>query len=63
MIFCKKCNGRMFVDRQYSNINHLETFCMSCGFRNFFHPPSGSERGRWLLQKEKSRASSTITNL
>jgi 5-methylcytosine-specific restriction endonuclease McrA len=63
MIFCKRCNGRMFVDRQYSNVNHLETFCMLCGSRNFFHPPSESERGRWLLQKEKSRASSTITTL
>ena len=63
MIFCKKCNGRMFVDRQYSSVDHLETFCMLCGSRNFFHPPSESGQGRWILQKEKSRANNTITNL
>ena len=63
MIFCKKCNVRMFVDRQYSSVDHLETFCMLCGSRNFFHPQSESGQGRWILQREKSRANNTITTL
>jgi hypothetical protein len=63
MVFCKKCKGRMFVDRQYSTTEHIEIFCMLCGARTFFHPPSESEQGRWILLKEKSRAKNTITNL
>jgi hypothetical protein len=63
MISCNKCKGRMFVDRQYSSIDHLEIFCVLCGSRVFFHPPLESEQGRWILQKEKSRANSTITRL
>jgi hypothetical protein len=53
----------MFVDRQYTTGEHLETFCVLCGSRTFFHPPSESEQGRWILQKERSRASTTITSL
>jgi hypothetical protein len=53
----------MFVDRQYSTNEHMEIFCMMCGSRVFFHPPSESEQGRWILQREKSRANSTITTL
>lgn len=63
MISCKKCNGRMLIDRQYNNVDHLETFCISCGMRIFFHPPTESEEGRWLLAKELFRAKSTITKL
>jgi hypothetical protein len=60
---CKKCGGRVFVDRQYTSVDHLETFCILCGTRNFFHPPSQSLEGRWLLEKEKSRVKNTITSL
>ena len=63
MISCKKCKGRIFVDRQYSSAQHMETYCMVCGERRFFHPPTGSEEGRWLLAKEILRAKSTITKL
>lgn len=62
-MFCRKCNGRVFIDRQFSNIDHMETFCIMCGSRKFFHPPSESAEGRWLLEKEKLRAKHTITNL
>jgi len=60
---CKRCNGRVFVDRQYSSIDHLETFCVMCGDRKFFHPPIDTSEGRWLLAKEKLLAKSTITTL
>jgi hypothetical protein len=63
MINCKKCGGRLFIDRQYSGVQHIETYCIVCGSRNFFHPPTESEEGRWLLAKELSRAKHTITRL
>ena len=53
----------MFIDRQYTTFEHMETYCISCGLRKFFHPPRDSEEGRWLLQKELSRAKLTITTL
>jgi len=63
MISCKKCKGRIFVDRQYSSTQHIETYCMGCGQRKFFHPPTESEEGKWLLAKEILRAKNTITKL
>ena len=63
MLRCNKCNGRMFVDRQYNSISHLETYCMFCGSRNFFNPPQNYQEGRWLLQKEILRAKNTISPL
>jgi hypothetical protein len=63
MIFCKKCKGKIFIDRQYSQINHLETYCIGCGLRTFYHPPAESKEGKWLLEKELLRAKLTITSL
>jgi predicted alternative tryptophan synthase beta-subunit len=55
MVFCKKCKGRMFVDRQYLQRTYRNILHVVWG-KKFFHPPSESEQGRWILQKEKSRA-------
>lgn len=63
MLKCDKCNGRVFLDRQYSSISHLETFCMLCGTRKFYNPPQDSSEGRWILQKEISLAKNTIVSL
>ncbi len=63
MINCKKCNGRVFIDRQYTEINHIELYCIVCGSRFFFHPPSQTLEGRWLLKKEQLRAKSTMSYL
>ncbi len=63
MISCKKCNGRMFVDRQYTELNHLEIYCISCGLRVFFHPPSHTSEGQWLLKRELLRAKNTMSHL
>jgi len=63
MMSCKKCKGRMFVDRQYTEINHLEVYCMKCGTRFFFHPPSHTLEGQWLLKKELLRAKNTMSHL
>ena len=63
MLKCTKCGGRVFVDRQYTTVDHLETACILCGERKFYHPPSSTKEGQWILQKEKFRAKLTITNL
>lgn len=38
---CRKCGGRVCVDRIFSEKKHLELFCMLCG-------------KRWMLDKEKN---------
>ena len=63
MIKCNKCSGRMFIDRIYSAINHLEVYCVLCGNRKFFNPPQNSKEGQWLLKKEQLRAKGTISSL
>lgn len=63
MLRCKRCKSRMFLDRQYSKPEYLETYCLTCGYRVFFNPPSASSEGIWLLQREKLRAKSTISPL
>lgn len=63
MLKCNRCNGRVFIDRQYTSIDHLETFCVQCGERKFYHPPKNSKEGQWLLQKEILRAKATMTSL
>jgi hypothetical protein len=63
VMHCGKCNGRMFVDRQYSSQIHIETYCICCGSRKFFHPPSDSKEGRWILNQENLRAKTTIVSL
>jgi len=60
---CLRCNGRMFIDRQHSNIDHIETYCISCGSRKYFHPPKESSEGAWLLKKELLRAKATMSSL
>jgi predicted nucleic-acid-binding Zn-ribbon protein len=60
---CEKCRNRMFVDRQYTTIDHVEIFCLTCGFRKFFNPPSSSRVGLWILQQEKLLVKNTITPL
>ena len=63
MLKCFRCDGRMFLDRQYSTVGHLETYCMKCGSRSFFHPPQESLEGQWLLKKEVSRVKATMSSL
>ena len=63
MLNCKKCKGRVFVDRQFNSVMHIETYCVRCGDRKFYHPPQDTTEGRWLLLNEKFRAKNTITSL
>ncbi len=63
MIRCKKCLRKMIIDRVYNSVSHMEIYCIICGSRRFFHPPSDSKEGKWLLEKEIERAKSTMTLL
>lgn len=63
MLNCTRCKGRMFVDRQYTSIQHIEIYCVRCGERKFYNPPQNSSEGRWILQKEILLAKSTIVSL
>lgn len=47
---CKKCTGRVFLDRTFSDNQSFETYCMMCGDRKFIS--KDSEFGRWLSEKE-----------
>ena len=63
MLICSKCKSRMFIDRTFSSVNHLEVYCLTCGSRKFLNPPENSKEGRWLLKKEQLRAKATISPL
>lgn len=51
MMFCKKCNGRVFVDRVFSQKLHVELFCLMCGKRWMINKDR-SPLGQWLEKKE-----------
>ena len=42
MMKCKRCNGRVFVDRVYSQNLRVELFCIMCG-------------KRWMIKKDTNR--------
>lgn len=47
---CKKCEGRVFLDRTYSEKQHIELFCIMCG-------------ARWMLDKNKNRFAAWLTKM
>ena len=49
----------MFVDRVYTAHNHVETFCIKCGNRKFYHN-SQSKEALWLMETEKTRIKALI---
>jgi hypothetical protein len=51
MMSCKKCGGRVFVDRVFSQKLHVELFCIMCGKRWMINKDR-SALGRWLEQRE-----------
>jgi predicted nucleic acid-binding Zn-ribbon protein len=64
MLKCEKCGGRVFIDRMYNAENHIETFCVICGQRKFYHNWHERDRkAQWLLEVEKARAKLTISQL
>lgn len=53
-MWCKKCSGRVFVDRVFSQKLHVELFCVMCGKRWIINKET-SRFGKWLEKKEKEQ--------
>ena len=51
-MWCKKCNGRVFIDRVFSQKLHAELFCILCGRRWMVNKETNA-LGRWLDQKDR----------
>lgn len=54
MMKCKKCEGRVFVDRVFSQKLHVELFCIMCGKRWMINKDT-SPLGRWLEKVEQEK--------
>ena len=50
-MWCGKCNGRVCVDRVFSQKLHMELFCIMCGRRWMINKET-SKFGKWLDEKE-----------
>lgn len=55
MMLCRRCNGRVFLDRTFSDNKNYELFCMLCGDRRFIS--KSTELGLWLEKNEVARMS------
>jgi hypothetical protein len=51
MLHCKKCKGRVFVDRIYSQDIRVELFCIMCGKRWMINR-SLNRFGSWVAKQE-----------
>lgn len=51
-MWCAKCNGRVFIDRVFSQKLHMEVFCIMCGKRWMINKELNSF-GKWLDVKER----------
>jgi predicted nucleic acid-binding Zn-ribbon protein len=55
---CKRCNGRLFLDRVFSDNKNYELSCIQCGDRKFIR--KDSELGQWLTKKEAARENAIV---
>lgn len=53
MIVCRRCNGRAFLDRVYTDNKNFETSCILCGDRRFIGKET--EIGQWIQKQELRR--------
>ena len=53
MIKCRRCGGRAFLDRVYTDNKNFETSCLLCGDRRFIGRET--ELGQWIQKVEKKR--------
>lgn len=54
MLKCKRCKGRVFVDRVFGAEDHLELFCGACGKRWIFHGAATNNKFvTWLMKRER----------
>lgn len=51
----------MFVDRAFTEHNHIETFCIRCGNRKFYHNFDNNDgEFIWIWRMEKMRMAASI---
>lgn len=55
---CRKCSGRVFLDRVFSDNKNYEIYCLPCGDRRYIKKES--EFGVWLSQMERKRLLAVI---
>jgi hypothetical protein len=55
---CRRCNGRVFLDRTFSDNKNYELFCLLCGDRRFVS--KSTELGKWLQVKERKRMQASV---
>ena len=60
-MYCKKCNGRVFIDRVFSQKLHIELFCIACGKRWMLNKETNA-LGRWLDRQEDQLKNFTISS-
>jgi hypothetical protein len=58
-VYCKKCSGRVFVDRVYSDSSRVELFCVKCGVR-WMLDSRKSKFAAWVLKREKEHALASV---
>lgn len=56
MLFCRKCNGRIFIDRVHSNKGDIDLFCLKCGLRWSMHGTNPTAQFFTKLEKMRERA-------
>ena len=56
MLFCQKCNGRVFIDRVHCNNGDVELFCIKCGCRWSLGKTSLSAKVFNKIEKKRERA-------
>jgi hypothetical protein len=58
-MWCQKCNGRVFIDRVFSQKLHAELFCIMCGKRWMINKET-SKFGKWLEKRERLHQKSFV---
>lgn len=52
-MFCKKCQGKVMVDRTLSSDYHVELYCLRCGKRwSLRYPEKYGGFGKWIMKME-----------
>jgi len=53
MLYCPKCDGKIFLDRTGNNYGHLELFCLRCGKRWEAHKDTFEARTISRLERKR----------
>lgn len=56
MLYCRKCSGRIFIDRVHSNNGDIDLFCIKCGSRWMLHKSNPAAYLFNKLEKMRERA-------